>query len=189
MKRTTAILITVLMFCVACMTVFAETSEQKGAAIKTTVPSTCVLTFNDVDGRIEENGIAVREQETYKRKSIHTFQIIPDEEKAIDKVFFGDTDVTARLNDGCFTTPPLTADTIFKVTFKEAKKPDDTSSENVSSATSSENVSSATDQTSPKTGDRGGAETDGTTHAAVSAAAVISLFILIVAVFKKKKRE
>ena len=238
MNKPMALIFSVLLLCLSCITVFADTTEQKGASITTTVPSTCELSFGSEEGAITENGIAVRGHEIYERKSIHTFKIVPNEEKAIDKVFFGGADVTDQIKDGYFTTPPLTADMDFKVTYKDAAKTEvtssvtssetvspaassetassTTSSRNASSTTSSKNASSAAsskggspaasvnntaltaspnntssnaDNTFPKTGDRGGADTGAVTTVSVFAVAVISVFIVMLTASKKKKRE
>ncbi|MBQ8134129.1 MAG: hypothetical protein IJ192_06995, partial [Clostridia bacterium] len=117
MKKLTVILLAVLLLCVPCMTAFAAAPEQKGATISTTVPATCDITFISDGGRIEEGGNDLHGTEDFERRSVHTFHIIPDEGKEIDKVLFGGEDVTSQIKDGYFTTPPLIADMTFEVIY------------------------------------------------------------------------
>ena len=133
MKKITVILLAVLMFCVTCVTVSAETPEQKGVAISTEVPEYCYINFKSFEGRIEENGIAVKKREKYKRRSIHTFHIIPNKGKVINTLLYGGEDVTLQLEgsreDGYFTTPPITKDTTFEVIYRDADTSEEPSTE------------------------------------------------------------
>ena len=132
MKKITVMLLAVLMLCVPCMTAFAEAPEQKGATISTTVPSTCNITFISDGGRIEEGGNDTHGTVAFERRSVHTFHIIPDEGKVIDKVLYGGEDVTAQIKDGYFTTPPLTRDMTLEVFYKESKPESSISESSVS---------------------------------------------------------
>lgn len=128
MKKITVILIAVLVLCVSCITVLAETPEQKGTAISTTVPANCGITFISNGGRIEENGIAVHEKETYARQSVHTFHIIADQGKCTEKVFYGGEDITSQTENDYFTIPPLTQDMVFEVIYRDVETSDETES-------------------------------------------------------------
>ena len=119
MKKITVILLAVLMLCVPCMTAFAAPTEQKGATISTTVPAKCDITFISDGGRIEEGSNDLDGTEEFDRRSVHTFHIIPDEGKDIDKVLYGGEDVTSKVKDGYFTTPPLVADMVFEVIYRD----------------------------------------------------------------------
>ena len=123
MKKLTVMLLAVLMLCVPCMTAFAAPTEQKGATISTTVPATCDITFISSGGKIEESSNDLDGTEEFDRRSVHTFHIIPDEGKEIDKVLYGGEDVTAQIKDSYFTTPPLIADMTFEVIYKDAATP------------------------------------------------------------------
>lgn len=136
MKKLTVMLLAVLLFCVPCMTAFAAPTEQKGATISTTVPATCDITFISVGGRIEEGSNDMDGTEEFDRRSVHTFHIIPDEGKEIDKVLFGGEDVTSQVKDGYFTTPPLTTDMTLEVIYKDAGTPVEPVSEPTSEPTS-----------------------------------------------------
>ena len=120
MKKIAVMLLAVFLLCVPCMTAFAKEPEQKGATITTTVPAACNITFINNSGKIEENGKNLHGMETFERRSVHTFHIIPDKGKEIAKVLFGSEDVTPQVKNGNFTTPPLTADTMFEVLYKDA---------------------------------------------------------------------
>ncbi len=119
MKKITIMLLAVLFLCVPCMTAFAETSEQNGAVIHTTVPSTCRITFVSNGGRIAEGGRTMDGTESFERRSEHTFQIIPTEGKAVDRILIDGEDMTSQLENGCYTMT-LTKDLVFEVTYKEA---------------------------------------------------------------------
>ena len=135
MKKLTVILLAVLLLCVPCMTAFAAAPEQKGATISTTVPATCDITFISDGGRIEEGGNDLHGTEDFDRRSVHTFHIIPHEGKVIDKVLYGGEDVTAQVKDGYFTTPPLVADMVLEVIYKDAATPVEPVSEPTSEPT------------------------------------------------------
>lgn len=179
MKKITVMLIAVLLLCVPCMTAFAEAPEQKGATISTTVPATFNITFISNGGRIEEGGHNLEGTEAFDRRSVHTFHIIPDEGKVIDKVLYGGEDVTSQVRDNHFTTPPLTKDTTFTVMYKET-------------GTTFEPVS---EPTKPYTSIPQGSETTNTGDTATASVfvtatvtAVSAIFILILA-NRRKKRE
>ena len=123
MKKITVILLAVLMLCVPCMTAFAAPTEQKGATISTTVPAKCDITFISDGGRIEEGSNDLDGTEEFDRRSVHTFHIVPDEGKEIDKVLYGGVDVTEQVKDGYFTTTPLVADMVLEVIYKDAATP------------------------------------------------------------------
>ena len=141
MKKITVMLIAVLLLCVPCMTAFAEAPEQKGAPISTTVPATFNITFISNGGRIEEGGHNLDGTEAFDRRSVHTFHIIPDEGKVIDKVLYGGEDVTDQVKDGYFTTPPLTTDMTLEVIYKDAATPIEPVSEPTSEPTSEPDTS------------------------------------------------
>ena len=85
MKKLAVILLAVFLLCVPCITVFAVSPEQKGATISTTVPAVCHITFISDGGRIEEDNKERKGTETFDRSSVHTFHIVPDSGKEIDK--------------------------------------------------------------------------------------------------------
>ena len=114
MKKITILLLAVLIFYVPCMTAYAETPEQKGATISAAVPATHVITFISSGGRIEDVDSTVGGHKEYGRRSEQPFHIIPDDGKEIDKVLYGGEDVTSKVKDGYFTTPPLVADMVFE---------------------------------------------------------------------------
>ena len=97
MKKLAVILLAVFLLCVPCITVFAVSPEQKGATISTTVPAVCHITFISDGGRIEEDNKERKGTETFDRSSVHTFHIVPDSGKEIDKVLFGEEDVTSQI--------------------------------------------------------------------------------------------
>ena len=123
MKKLTVMLLAVLLLCVPCMTAFAAPTEQKGATISTTVPAKCDITFISDGGRIEEGSNDLDGTEEFDRRSVHTFHIVPDEGKEIDKVLYGGVDVTEQVKDGYFTTTPLVADMVLEVIYKDAATP------------------------------------------------------------------
>ena len=135
MKKLTVMLLAVLMLCVPCMTAFAAPTEQKGATISTTVPAKYNITFISDGGRIEEGSNDLDGTEEFDRRSVHTFHIIPDEGKDIDKVLFGGEDVTSQVKDGYFTTPTLTTDMTLEVIYKDAATPVEPVSEPTSEPT------------------------------------------------------
>ena len=179
MKKLAVILLAVFLLCVPCITVFAVSPEQKGATISTTVPAVCHITFISDGGRIEEDNKERKGTETFDRSSVHTFHIVPDSGKEIDKVLFGEEDVTSQVRDNHFTTPPLTKDTTFTVMYKET-------------GTTFEPVS---EPTKPDTSIPQGSETTNTGDTATASifvtatvTAVSAIFILILA-NRRKKRE
>ena len=141
MKKITVMLLALLLFCVPCMTAFAAPTEQKGATITTTVPATCDITFISNGGKIEEGSNDLDGTEEFDRRSVHTFHIIPDEGKEIDKVLYGGEDVTDQVKDGYFTTPPLTTDMTLEVIYKDAGTPVEPVSEPTSEPTSEPDTS------------------------------------------------
>ena len=120
MKKLTIMLLALLLLWVSCLTVFAEAPQQKGAAISTTVPAYCEVTFLSSGGRIEVNGRAVHERESFDRRTEQTLHILSDEGKEIEQVLFGGEDVTSQVRDGYFTTPPLVTDTVIEVLYRDA---------------------------------------------------------------------
>lgn len=175
MKKLTAVLFTVILFCVPCITAFAEDSGQKGVTVTTTVPADCIITFKTPDGIIEEDGSVVDDTESFDRRLKHTFHIIPDKGKVIDKVFYGGEDVTTQVKDGYFSIPPITRDAVFEFTYADAPvktdpKPDKTSSPDNTSIV--------------KTGD---------TMAAIASlitllTAISSVFIIVLAIADRKRK-
>ena len=151
MKKITIILLAVLVFCVPCMTAYAEAPEQKGAIISAAVPASHVITFISSGGRIEDADSAVGGHEEYGRRSEQTFHIIPDNGKEIDKVLYGGEDVTTQVKDGYFTTPPLVADTTLEVIYKDAPSPVEPVSEPDTSKPDSKPDSSKPDTSKPDT--------------------------------------
>lgn len=119
MKKIIIILLAILLLWVTCLTVFAKSPEQKGAAISTTVPAYCEVTFLSSGGRIEANGRAVHERESFERRTKQTFHILCDEGKEIEKVLFGGKDVISLVSGGYFTTPPLVTDTVIEVLYRD----------------------------------------------------------------------
>jgi len=194
MKRITVLLVTLLFFSISYMTVFAETTDQKGVTITTTVPSVCVITFKGGDGTIIVNGLFVNEQERYPRKSVHKVVILPKKGKTIDKVLFGEEDVTSKIINGCLTTPPVLKDTVIEVVYKDEAKSVETSSDvsqkNDTSKTTSDNTSSNTTQ---KISNRNTVVTGDITLMlliSVSAMATLSgVLVFILSVPKKKRRK
>ena len=204
MKKITVMLIAVLLLCVPCMTAFAEVPEQKGATISTTVPAKCEITFISVDGRIEEGGTDMDGTEEFDRRSVHTFHIIPDEGKEIDKVLFGGEDVTSQVKDGYFTTPALTTDMTLEVIYKDAGTPvepvseptseptsePDTSKPDTSKPEQSGNADTSTPQSSDNTDTaKTGDTTTATAFVIITATAVSAAFIIVLAKSRRKETE
>ena len=205
MKKITVMLLAVLLFCVPCMTAFAAPTEQKGATISTTVPSTCNITFISDGGRIEEGGNDTHGTVAFERRSVHTFHIIPDERKVIDKVLYGGEDVTSQVKDGHFTTPPFFADMTFEVIYKdtatpvepvseptsEPTKPDTSKPDSSKPDTSTPEQSGSTDTSTPQSSDSSDtAKTGDTTMTIVFVIAafttVSAAFIIVLA---KRRKE
>ena len=205
MKKITVMLIAVLLLCVPCMTAFAEAPEQKGATISTTVPAKCDITFISVGGRIEEGGTDMDGTEEFDRRSVHTFHIIPDDGKEIDKVLYGGEDVTSQVKDGYFTTPALTTDMTLEVIYKDAGTPvepvsEPTSKPDTSKPAATSTVSSAPVQpsantpasTTPSTPSTDTAKTGDTTAAIVfviAAVTAVSAAFIIVLAKRRKERD
>ena len=203
MKKITVMLLAVLMLCVPCMTAFAAPTEQKGATISTTVPAKCDITFISVGGRIEEGSNDMDGTEAFDRRSVHTFHIIPDEGKEIDKVLFGGEDVTSQVKDGYFTTPALTTDMTLEVIYKDAGTPvepvsEPTSKPDTSKPAATSTVSSAPVQpsantpasTTPSTPSTDTAKTGDTTAAIVFViAAVTTVSAAFIIVLAKRRKE
>ena len=190
MKKLTVILLAVLLLCVPCMTAFAAASEQKGATISTTVPATCDITFISDGGRIEESSNDLDGTEEFDRRSVHTFHIIPDEGKEIDKVLYGGEDVTSQVKDGYFTTPPLIADMTFEVIYKDAATPVEPVSEPTSEPTKPD--TSKPDTSTPQISQSSDtARTGDTTTAIVYVIATVTTvsaaFIIVLAKSRKEK--
>ena len=174
MKKLTVMLLAVLLFCVPCMTAFAEEPEQKGVTISTTVPVKCNITFLSDNGRVEENGKNLHGTEEFDRRSVHTFHIIPDKAKEIAKVLFGGEDVTSQVKDGYFTTPPLVADMVLEVLYKDAATSEPTSEQTKPDI-------SKPDTSAPQSSDSSDAAKTGDTTTAV--VFVIATVIIVSAVF------
>lgn len=208
MKKITVMLLAVLLFCVPCMTAFAAPTEQKGATISTTVPATCDITFISVGGRIEEYSSVVDDHETYDRRTVHTYHIIPEEGKEIAKVLFGGEDMTAQVKDGFFTTPPLVADMVLEVIYKdtakssepvseptsEPTKPDTSKPDSSKPDTSTPEQSGSTDTSTPQSSDSSDtAKTGDTTTAIVfviaAVTAVSAAFIIVLAKSRGKEKN
>ena len=154
MKKIAVIMLAVLLFCVPCMTASAVGSSSDSATVTANVPATHRVTFIFHGGRGEENGIGLNETADYYRQSIHTYHFISDEGKSVDKVLYGDEDVTVQVKDSYFTVPPLVADMVLEVFFKDTGTPDPTVSEPTSEATEpSDSDSSKQDSDTAKTGD------------------------------------
>ena len=197
MKKITVMLLALLLFCVPCMTAFAAPTEQKGATITTTVPATCDITFISNGGKIEEGSNDLDGTEEFDRRSVHTFHIIPDEGKEIDKVLYGGEDVTSQVKDGYFTTPPLTTDMTLEVIYKDAGTPVEPVSEPTSEPdsskpdTSTPEQSGSADTSTPQSSDNTDtAKTGDTTAAIVFVIAVVTTvsaaFIIVLA---KRRKE
>ena len=205
MKKITVMLIAVLMLCVPCMTAFAAPTEQKGATISTTVPAKYNITFISAGGRIEEGSNDLDGTEEFDRRSVHTFHIIPDEGKVIDKVLYGGEDVTDQVKDGYFTTPPLTTDMTLEVIYKDAGTPvepvseptsepetskPDTSKPDTSKPEQSGNADTSTPQSSDNTDT---AKTGDTTAAIVFVIAAVTTvsaaFIIVLAKSRRKEKN
>ena len=196
MKKITVMLIAVLLLCVPCMTAFAAPTEQKGATISTTVPAKCDITFISVGGRIEEGSNDMDGTEAFDRRSVHTFHIIPDESKEIDKVLFGGEDVTSQVKDGYFTTPALTTDMTLEVIYKDAAEPvsEPTSEPDTSKLDSSKPDTSKPDTSTPQSSDNTDtAKTGDTTTAIVFVIAAVTTvsaaFIIVLAKSRRKETE
>lgn len=208
MKKITVMLLAVLLFCVPCMTAFAAPTEQKGATISTTVPATCDITFISVGGRIEEYSSVVDDHETYDRRTVHTYHIIPEEGKEIAKVLFGGEDMTAQVKDGFFTTPPLVADMVLEVIYKdtakssepvseptsEPTKPDTSKPDSSKPDTSTPEQSGSTDTSTPQSSDSSDtAKTGDTTMTIVFVIATVTtvsaVFIIVLAKSRRKEKN
>lgn len=194
MKKLTVMLLAVLLFCVPCMTAFAAPTEQKGATISTTVPAKCDITFISVGGRIEEGSNDMDGTEEFDRRSVHTFHIIPDEGKEIDKVLFGGEDVTSQVKDGYFTTPPLTTDMTLEVIYKDAGTPVEPVSEPTSEPDTSEPEQSGNADTStPQSSDNTDTAKTGDTTAAIvfviAAVTTVSAAFIIILAKRRKERD
>ena len=213
MKKLIVMLLAVLLLCVPCMTAFAEAPEQKGATISTTVPATCDITFISNGGKIEEGSNDLDGTEEFDRRSVHTFHIIPDEGKEIDKVLFGGEDVTSQIKDGYFTTPPLIADMTFEVIYKDAatpvepvseptseptkpdtSKPDSSKPDSSKPDTSTPEQSGSTDTSTPQSSDNSDtAKTGDTTMTIVFVIATVTTvsaaFIIVLAKSRRKEKN
>ena len=210
MKKITVMLLALLLFCVPCMTAFAAPTEQKGATISTTVPAKCEITFISVGGRIEEYSSVVDDHETYDRRTVHTYHIIPEEGKEIAKVLFGGEDVTSQVKDGYFTTPALTTDMTLEVIYKDAGTPvepvseptpeptseqdnskPDTSKPDTSSDTSVPEQSGNADTSTPQSSDSSDTARTGDTTAAIVfvIAAVTTVSAAFIIVLAKRRKE
>ena len=194
MKKLTVMLLAVLLFCVPCMTAFAAPTEQKGATISTTVPAKCDITFISVGGRIEEGSNDMDGTEEFDRRSVHTFHIIPDEGKEIDKVLFGGEDVTSQVKDGYFTTPPLTTDMTLEVIYKDAGTPVEPVSEPTSEPdTSKPEQSGNADTSTPQSSDNTDTAKTGDTTAAIvfviAAVTTVSAAFIIILAKRRKERD
>ena len=200
MKKITVMLLALLLFCVPCMTAFAAPTEQKGATITTTVPATCDITFISNGGKIEEGSNDLDGTEEFDRRSVHTFHIIPDEGKEIDKVLYGGEDVTSQVKDGYFTTPPLTTDMTLEVIYKDAGTPVEPVSEPTSEPdsskpdTSTPEQSGSADTSTPQSSDssdtaRTGDTTMATAFVIITITAVSAAFIIVLAKSRRKETE
>lgn len=213
MKKLTVMLLAVLLLCVPCMTAFAAAPEQKGATISTTVPATHTITFISDGGRIEESSNDLDGTEEFDRRSVHTFHIIPDKGKEIDKVLYGGEDVTSQVKDGYFTTPPLIADMTFEVIYKDAAAPVEPVSEPTSEPTkpdtskpdsskpdtstpeqSGSTDTSSTDTSTPQSSDSSDtAKTGDTTMTIVFVIATVTtvsaVFIIVLAKSRRKEKN
>lgn len=209
MKKLTVMLLAVLMLCVPCMTAFAAPTEQKGATISTTVPAKCEITFISVGGRIEEYSSVVDDHETYDRRTVHTYHIIPEEGKEIAKVLFGGEDVTSQVKDGYFTTPPLTTDMTLEVIYKDAaspvepvseptskpdtSKPDtskpDTSKPDTSKPEQSGNADTSTPQSSDNTDTAKTGDTTAAIVFVIAAVTTVSAAFIIILAKRRKERD
>ena len=208
MKKMTVMLLAVLLLCVPCMTAFAAPTEQKGATISTTVPATCDITFISDGGKIEEGSNDLDGTEEFDRRSVHTFHIIPEEGKEIDKVLFGGEDVTSQIKDGYFTTPPLIADMTFEVIYKDAAtpvepvseptseptKPDTSKPDSSKPDTSTPEQSGSTDTSTPQSSDSSDtAKTGDTTMTIVfviaTVTAVSAAFIIVLAKSRRTEKN
>lgn len=186
MKKITVMLLAVLLFCVPCMTAFAAPTEQKGVTITTTVPANYNITFISNGGRIEEDGNDMHGTVAFERRSVHTFHIIPDEGKEIDKVLYGGEDVTAQVKDGYFTTPALTTDMTLEVIYKDAgtpvepvSKPEQSSFPDTSTPQSSDSSDTA------KTGDT----TTAIVFVIATVTAVSAAFIIVLAKSRRTEKN
>lgn len=148
MKKIAVIMLAVLLFCAPCMAASAAGSSSDSATVTANVPATHRVTFIFHGGRGEENGVGLKEAADYYRQSIHTYHFIPDEGKSVDKVLYGGKDVTAQVRDGYFTAPPLTADMVLEVFFKDTGTPAPAVSEPTSEAGAE---SSGSDSSKPDT--------------------------------------
>ena len=203
MKKITVMLLALLLFCVPCMTAFAAPTEQKGATITTTVPATCDITFISNGGKIEEGSNDLDGTEEFDRRSVHTFHIIPDEGKEIDKVLYGGEDVTDQVKDGYFTTPPLTTDMTLEVIYKDAGTPVEPVSEPTSEPTSEPDTSKPdtskpeqsgnADTSTPQSSDNTDTAKTGDTTAAIvfviAAVTTVSAAFIIVLAKRRKERD
>ena len=203
MKKITVMLLALLLFCVPCMTAFAAPTEQKGATISTTVPATCDITFISNGGKIEEGSNDLDGTEEFDRRSVHTFHIIPDEGKEIDKVLYGGEDVTDQVKDGYFTTPPLVADMTLEVIYKDAGTPVEPVSEPTSEPTSEPDTSKPdtskpeqsgnADTSTPQSSDNTDTAKTGDTTAAIvfviAAVTTVSAAFIIVLAKRRKERD
>ena len=194
MKKLTVMLLAVLMLCVPCMTAFAAPTEQKGATISTTVPAKYNITFISDGGRIEEGSNDLDGTEEFDRRSVHTFHIIPDDGKEIDRVLFGGEDVTEQVKDGYFTTPPLVADMVLEVIYKDAATPVEPVSEPTSEPdTSKPEQSGNADTSTPQSSDSSDTARTGDTTAAIvfviAAVTTVSAAFIIVLAKRRKERD
>ena len=114
-KKTAFMLLAVLLLWVPCMTAFASEASSDSATVTANVPATHRVTFIFHGGRGEENGVRLDEAAVYDRQSIHSYRLIPDDGKSIDKVLYAGEDVISQLTDGTFSAPPLIKDVILEV--------------------------------------------------------------------------
>ncbi|MEE3404231.1 MAG: LPXTG cell wall anchor domain-containing protein [Acutalibacteraceae bacterium] len=136
-KKTAVMLLAVLLLWVPCMTAFAAEASSDSATVTANVPATHRVTFIFHGGRGEENGVRLDEAAVYDRQSIHSYRLIPDDGKSIDKVLYAGEDVISQLTDGTFSAPPLIKDVILEV-FCQGKEPvseqSETSADTIESA-------------------------------------------------------
>ena len=136
-KKTAVMLLSVLLLWVPCMTAFAAEASSDSATVTVNVPAAHRVIFIFHGGRGEENGVRLDEAAVYDRQSIHSYRLIPDDGKSIDKVLYAGEDVTSQVKGGTFTAPPLIKDVILEV-FCQGKEPvseqSETSADTIESA-------------------------------------------------------
>lgn len=111
MKKLTVLLCTLALLCSFCLPVFADSTVK----ITTTVPGTHTITVE------QANGVAVtcngRSGTTFtvERLSQPQLRFSPDSGRVLSRVLVNGADITALMQDGCYTLPAVYEDLTLQV--------------------------------------------------------------------------